>query len=255
MIVLRLFAILSYTFGMQLTYTLAAEVKTIEFQNTDRLYRLHNASEADTKSRPLVVHLHGFRQKEAAVEGRATLDYLNWGKLEKVASENGFVTAQPAALHGQWRLFSGLKNVTYENGVEVDDVAFIFAVVQELVQAGIADRGRIYLTGISDGAIMSYYVLCQEGSPFVAAVPIVGSMFEKHMEICSTNTPPGLMVIAGTNDPILPYDGWIFRTGREVSIPETMEFWRKKHQCTGQRTNLLDDLDDTDGSRVRLVEY
>lgn len=63
------------------------------------------------------------------------------------------------------------------------------------------------------------------------------------------------MAIAGTNDPILPYDGWIFRTGREVSIPEAMNFWREKHGCTGQKAKLLDDVNAEDNSRVRLINW
>ena len=53
----------------------------------------------------------------------------------------------------------------------------------------------------------------------------------------------------------MPYDGWLFPTGREISIPETMEHFRLLHACTGQKTDLLYDRDAEDNSRVREVVW
>ncbi|MDJ0615083.1 MAG: prolyl oligopeptidase family serine peptidase, partial [Rhizobiaceae bacterium] len=233
-----------------------AEVRSFNFQNTERLFHLNDPSSKGTKEpRPMVVHLHGYRKKEASEEGKSTLEYILWDKLQDVAQKNDFIVLQPAALFGQWRLFSGLRNVTLANGLEADDRGLVFAIIQDLIAKKIADPDRIYLTGISDGAIMSYFLLCQKDSPFAAAVAIVGSMFEDHMNGCQPKYAPPLLVIAGTNDPILPYDGWIFQTGREASVPETVEFWRKKQGCTGQSTKLMDDVASDDNSRVRIVEW
>lgn len=201
------------------------------------------------------MHLHGFRKKETAIEGRETLDYLLWDSLKQVTQTNDVILLQPAALAGQWRLFAGVKNTFLENGQEVNDVGFIFTAVKKLIDDGVADPSKVYLTGISDGAIMAYHLLCQTDSPFAAAVTIVGSMYEKHLEDCDPKYSPPLMVIAGTNDPILPYDGWIFKTGREISIPETMNFWRNQQGCTGQKAKLLEDIEIEDNSRVRIVEW
>lgn len=231
----------------------SAEVRTIQHQGLDRLYRLHNAK-GDMPA-PLVVHLHGYRKREQAVETRDTLDRVAWERLELAGTNHGFVVASLAAYWGRWSMFPGLREATLPDGEAIDDVGYIHAVVAELIRAGVADPTRIYLSGISDGAIMSYRLLCHPASPFTAAVPIVGTMYGGHIEDCRPPRPAAIMPIAGTNDTILPYDGWLFSLGREASIPETMEHWRLLHGCTGQKSELTPDRDADDASRVRIVEW
>ena len=233
----------------------AAEVRSIAQQGIDRLYRLHNREAAVPEPAPLVVHLHGFRRREEAVAGRADLAVTSWEALDRTAMAEGFVVAYPAAYWGQWNLLEGLRNTTLDDGTPIDDITFIFAVVQALIGEGVADPDRVYLTGISDGAILSYRLLCEPASPFAAAVPVVGTMAEVHRDDCAPTYVPPIMVIAGTNDLILPYDGWIFSTGRELSVPETLDHWRRSHGCDGQQARLLDDRRTDDDSRVREVTW
>ena len=61
-----------------------------------------------------------------------------------------------------------------------------------LVEEGLADSDRLYLTGFSDG----------------------GTMYQAHRDGCAATVATPLMAIAGTGDRILPYDGWLSPTGR-----------------------------------------
>ena len=137
----------------------------------------------------------------------------------------------------------------------MDDVGFIARMIARLVDEGLADAERVYLTGFSDGAIMSYKLLCTAEAPFAAAAPAAGTMYQKHRDTCAATVPIPLLAIAGTNDRSLPYDGWLFPTGRGLSVPETMEHFRLLHGCTGQKTDLLYDRDAKDGSRVLEVVW
>lgn len=233
----------------------SAEVRTFAWQGVDRYYRLHNAEARTETAAPLIVHLHGYRKRDEALADRGTLDRIGWDRLEAVATQERIVVVSPAAYWGQWNLLDGLRNTTLDGGEQIDDVGFILALIESLVADQIADPKRIYLTGISDGAIMSYRLLCTPEMPFAAAVPIIGTMAEVHRDACMDARPTPIMVIAGTDDRTLPYDGWIYRTGREISVPETMEHWRRLHHCTGQESEVLDDIDPQDGSRVRLVRW
>ena len=204
----------------------AGEARTLEHQGVARHFYLHNAESAAAAPVPLVVSLHGYRGTEQALTERNDLSQIAWGSLDWVASREGFVVAYPHAWLGQWSLFEGL-----------------------------ADAERVYLTGFSDGAIMSYKLLCTAEAPFAAAAPAAGTMYQKHRDTCAATAPTPLMVIAGTDDRILPYDGWIFPTGREISILETMEHFRLLHGCTGQTAKLRDDRNTGDGSRVLEVVW
>ena len=102
---------------------------------------------------------------------------------------------------------------------------------------------------------MSYRLLCTAEASFAAAAPAGGSMYQGHRDTCAATVPIPLLVIAGTNDRSLPYDGWIFPTGRELSIPETMEHFRLLHGCAGQKSDLLYDRFSEDQSRVLEVVW
>lgn len=186
---------------------------------------------------------------------RADPSGIAWESLDRVASREGFIVAYPHAWLGRWALFEGLPDIALDDGRTVDDVGFIVRLIARLVDEGLADPERIYLTGFSDGAIMSYRLLCTPHASFAAAAPAGGTMYQPHRDYCAATVPTPLMVIAGTNDRILPYDGWLFPTGRELSIPETMEHFRLLHGCTGQTANLLDDRDPNDGGRVLEVVW
>ena len=233
----------------------AGEARTVAHQEVARHYYLHNAEVAAAAPAPLVVSLHGFRRPEKALAAREDPSDIAWDALDRVASREGFVIAYPHAWLGRWSLFDGLENAALENGRAVDDVGFIARMIAHLVDEGLADPERVYLTGFSDGAIMSYKLLCTPDAPFAAAALGGGTMFQPHRDACATTRPAPLMVIAGTNDRILPYDGWLFPTGREISIPETMEHFRLLHGCTGQTAELRDDMDTGDGGRVLEVVW
>jgi polyhydroxybutyrate depolymerase len=47
----------------------------------------------------------------------------------------------------------------------------------------------------------------------------------------------------------------LFATGRLLSVPETMEYWRVQHGCTEQTQRLLPRRDPQGRTRVMLVEW
>lgn len=229
----------------------SATVFSFEWQGVDRLYRLHNQQPGPA---PTVVYLHHRHSEAGAIEAREDLSLLAWDKLDELAEAEGFVTVTPAAIKGFWNHSPGLGELVEHPEIgAVDDVGFLLALVQHLIASGIADPERIYVTGLSNGAIMSFRLLCTEGNPFTAAAAFVGTMHEHHVGSCPDMPATPVMVVAGTQDRIVPYDGWIFSRGRYVSIAETMEFWRQRHGCQRQRWKLFDDTTEDDDSRVVRV--
>ena len=226
------------------------EARTLVHQAVERHFYLGNAEAGAAGPAPLVVSLHGYRGVEQALAERGNLSEIAWDRLDRVAAREGFIVAYPHAWLGRWGLNEKLKNTRLEDGRMVDDPGFIAAMVSRLATDGLADPERIYLTGFSDGAIMTYKLLCAAGMPFAAAAPGGGSMYQPDRDNCAATGPVPIMVIAGTLDAILPYDGWLFPTGRAMSIPETMEHFRRLNGCTGQKGRLLPERDIFDGSRV-----
>ena len=236
-------------------HPLPGRARTLEHQGVARHFYLHNAESAAAAPVPLVVSLHGYRGTDQALAERDELSQIAWEPLSRVADRERFIVAYPHAWLGRWSSSEGLENITLEDGRTVDDVGFVFGMIERLVDEGLVDPERVYLTGFSDGAIMSYKLPCTAEAPFAAAAPAAGTMYQKHRDTCAATVPIPLLAIAGTNDRSVPYDGWLFPTGREISIPETMEHFRLLHACTGQKTDLLYDRDAEDNSRVREVVW
>jgi polyhydroxybutyrate depolymerase len=80
---------------------------------------------------------------------------------------------------------------------------------------------------------------------------------------CAANGGVNLMLIGGTEDPIMPYDGGevaslpalgIGAGGNVISYPDTTDFWSAKNQCG---TGILTDIDDTtsDGTTVEKLTF
>ena len=154
----------------------AGEARTLEHQGVARHFYLHNAESAAAAPVPLVVSLHGYRGTEQALTERNDLSQIAWGSLDRVASREGFVAAYPHAWLGQWSLLEGLPNIALDDDRTVDDVGLVARMIARLVDEGLVDPERVYLTGFSDGAIMSYRLLCTAGAPFAAAAPNAGTM-------------------------------------------------------------------------------
>lgn len=171
--------------------------------------------------RPLVVVLHG--------SGQPPRELRDWLPLDPVADREGFVVAYPEAIGGKW-------NYGERPDETIDDLGFIDALLDRLVAKTIADPARLYVTGISRGALMTWTLLCRRPGRFAAAAPLSSGMTEGNLRDCTPPRQIPILAIAGTADSVQRYDGWIDPppAPRLLSIPETMEFWRRQHGCTGQ---------------------
>ncbi len=102
---------------------------------------------------------------------------------------------------------------------------------------------------------MSFTLACSIPDKIAAIAPIIASMTEHQIADCGVERALPVVVVAGTNDFNIRYDGWISQKGRVASVAETMEFWRKSNGCTGQTIQLLPDLDPTDLTRIALKNW
>jgi polyhydroxybutyrate depolymerase len=80
-------------------------------------------------------------------------------------------------------------------------------------------------------------------------------MTDMQIAECNPSRPVPLMVVAGSNDFLQSYDGFLDKTRRLLSVPETMEFWRIRHRCTGQDIKRLPHRLSEDITRIILSEW
>jgi len=229
----------------------AADVVQLEHDGLVRSMRVANAGDV---AQPTIILLHGYRRPELWAKVGADLEGIAWNQLEALGVEKGFVVAHPASLAGRWGIIDVDATVNPETGETVDDVSFVLAAAARLIEDGVADPERIYLAGISDGGILSLKLLCQAEHSFKAAAPLIPMLYKEWYDTCDPQ-PVRMILIAGTNDRILFYDGWLAQDRTAVAVPQITRKFAEAFGCDRQKTEPLPDPVKEDGSSIYRTWY
>lgn len=184
---------------------------------------------------PLVIVLHGSGANGATIRRMSGMD--------SVADAAHFLVAYPDATTGalglgaDWNVGDCCGAAHKGN---VDDVAFVRAVVGALSREMPVDRRRIYVAGFSDGGRMAYRVAC-ELSPRVAAIAVVSGSLRDGQ--CAPQRPVPLIAFHGTADDEVAYADSSFSTavGRPPSgssgLPPSVVFWATIDHCRAAKAS------------------
>jgi polyhydroxybutyrate depolymerase len=85
-------------------------------------------------------------------------------------------------------------------------------VVDTLVAEQLADRSRVFVVGLSNGALMAYTAACSM-TRRVAAGRIASPMTDLQIEDCKPEGTIPIMVLGGTHDRSMPYGGAKLQSG------------------------------------------
>ncbi|OPY75328.1 MAG: Esterase PHB depolymerase [Syntrophorhabdus sp. PtaU1.Bin058] len=183
------------------------------------------------KSVPLVIVLHGGggNAKNAA---RVT------GFSQKANTE-GFIVAYPDGTSWIGRniflTWNSGNCCGYALENNIDDVGFIKALIEKLEKELPIDPKRIYVTGISNGAMMSYRLACELSDKIAAIGPVAGAL---NVKDCNPAYPVSVVIFHGKFDDHVRYNGGKSlkmadnhdRTDTPVSY--AVSFWTKNDQCS-----------------------
>jgi len=208
----------------------AEERMAFAYQGIERHYVLH-APPNQTGPAPLVIALHGLGESVDQLRRSWTLD--------SVADRDGFGIVYPEALTGRWA-YVDTRPVGLPGGQGlVDDTGFIGALLDKLLADHVADPARVFVVGVSNGALMAWTLACHMPDRLAGVAPFISGMVERQAQQCSPSRLVPLMVLAGTEDLSQDYDGAMGENYRLMSVPETLEFWRYRRGCTGMNWQRL----------------
>jgi polyhydroxybutyrate depolymerase len=151
--------------------------------------------------------------------------------MDDLAERAGFVVVYPDGYKKSW---ADGRGTTASDRAGVDDVAFLRALIERLVQQYKVDPKRVYATGISNGGLMVGRLAC-ELSEEIRAFAVVAATFPERLTTgCHPPHPVTILFIHGTLDPILPASGGVPKIGAGgslLSAEGAVEFWRGLDAC------------------------
>jgi len=115
-----------------------------------------------------------------------------------------------------------------------DDVAFLARVIEDVSQRIRVDPARIYTTGFSNGAGMTFRLAGGLAGKLAAIAPVAGLFWCR--ETMPARPVPTLYMI-GDADPLVPWRGgrvrspWLHRLVSKPSVPESLETWAAANGC------------------------
>jgi polyhydroxybutyrate depolymerase len=245
---------------------------------SDRTYWLHIPPSYDGSTDvPLVLILHG------AGAFSFSSDVLYWFKVglnffksswvegytefSKKADEEGFIAIYPNAKFDffsfKWQYNYGF--VPGKNPFLVDDIGYFRALINYMIKNYRINSSRIYVTGISDGGVMTYSVGAYLSDIVAAIAPVAGTIGgnysliwkNKYYQIPIPKNPVSVVAFHGTADSLAPYDGG--GPYNDASVNQSIAFWVQHNGCnpipiiseTG-KINQTTYTNGTDGTEVML---
>lgn len=204
---------------------------------------------------PLVLVFHG--SGGDAAQARLLYGYA----FEVLAEEFGFIVAYP---DGYQRHFNGCRRAGpyAANELDIDDVGFMGAMVDELAQRHRIDRRAVFATGVSNGGQMALRLALEAPGLVAAVAPVATSMpAPDNMDCERAGEAVSFLLMNGTDDPMNPYEGgsvalyglWGNR-GKVLSSGDTVDYWVElAGYRDGPRQFNFDDRVADDDSTVSLA--
>lgn len=189
-----------------------AQEKSFQYDGYERRYLVHcPPSHDETIPTPLLIGLHG--------GGTSNYGFESVSELSLKADAEGFIVVYPNGIGGGWHSGGFI-------GREVDDVGFISALIDTLSKDYAIDQKRIFATGFSSGALMSYTLAAELSQRITAIAPVAGQMILKEI-----NPERGVPIIHFQDmyDPRVPFEGDTL--DQFLSVDSVINTWIEINEC------------------------
>ena len=234
------------------SWTVPVRSNALVHNDTNRGYRLYVPEAVRAKGIPVPLVL--------VLQGAGSVpDIMDITRMAGVAKREGFAVAFPNPIGFVWN--DGALSVLGTNAS--NDVSFLRRVVADIDEKQFpVDWKRVYAIGISNGGMMSLRLACEAADLFAGVGAVAANMAKALAADCRPSAPVSVIVINGTEDPIIPYRGGgvrlirVMRFGEVLSTEDTMSLWARLNGCAAPLPPVtLPDRDPGDDSRAVRIDY
>lgn len=204
----------------------------VAFREADlrrRSYRIHVPSRDRKSSKlPVVLVLHGAFSTARSIEQRSGFSQL--------ADKERFVAVYPNGYGflGILRHWNAGHCCGRAQTLELDDVAFVDAVLDDVARRVDIDPARIYIVGESNGAMLAHLYAAVRSDRVAGVAAVIGTIGSgppgavEHVP--TPEAPVPVVILHGHDDQIIPFRGGPSERDPDiawVSPLEAAEFWVK----------------------------
>ncbi|XDD47061.1 PHB depolymerase family esterase [Leptospira sp. WS39.C2] len=188
-----------------------------------RSYLVHYPKKWDGLPIPLLVALHG--------RFGNGISMMKQTKLNEVADEKGFIVIFPDGYKRSWADGRGSSPA---DEASINDVVFIESIVKRMVAEGSVDPKSVFLVGHSNGGFMAQRLAIEKPELWKGVMSVAAQLSVAHLKTKQNfkNHPVSVGIMAGTEDPLVPYSGGYVRDGKEIlSVADSILRWKEWNGC------------------------
>ncbi|MGN6420663.1 MAG: extracellular catalytic domain type 1 short-chain-length polyhydroxyalkanoate depolymerase [Pseudobacter sp.] len=229
---------------------------SVNGMNRSYLVNLPPSYYSDTNSiYPMVIALHG-------TGGNAAQFEKDYG-FSKKADQAGFVAVYPngVASNGVLRLRTWNAGTCCDFAMKngIDDVSFISQLIDKMTGNFHIDPKRVYVTGMSNGGMMTYRLAADLAHKIAAIAPVSASMV--YTPPAQQPRPVPILELHSVHDRIVPYNGGTNELGYYFPPTDSvLNVWALRNNCLPNATVVVDEgrykqLKWTNGNGQVLIEH
>jgi polyhydroxybutyrate depolymerase len=214
------------------------------FDGEKRKFRVYLPEDYDENElHPVVIALHGRLGRGRQIEKSSLFN--------PIADENNVIMVYPDGYKRSWNDGRGEGPAADDN---IDDVGFINALINLIIGDYGVDDSRIYVCGMSNGGFMSMRLAHELNNRIAAFGSVTGSLGVNYNG--TLDQPVPVMLIAGTEDPLVPYTGGEVADSDTYSIgfEDLLEYYASNNACTTLNVEELPEVND-DGINTEKWTY
>lgn len=216
-----------------------------------RHYQVFLPSDYDAEaSDATVLVLHGGSGNAQSIQGFTGMNFF--------ANQHGFIAVYPqgAGIAPPGFSWADGRGTTADDA-GIDDIGFMHALLDTLQLAYNADPDSLYATGFSNGGFMTQRMACEMNDRFAAIGAVGCSMDTSLYANCTPANPLGMLMMVGTNDPEIPYEGGEMTNPAVnpiVGVEDAFTFWVDALECSAEVIeNEVPDFNTEDNSTVEFT--
>ncbi|MFN8429400.1 MAG: PHB depolymerase family esterase [Spirosomataceae bacterium] len=190
----------------------------------------------EEKDFPVVFGLHG--------GGGSGSQFENHYNFSPLALKRGYVVVYPDGIQSDGilrvRTWNGGTCCDYAMEKQIDDVGFFSALIDQVIKDYKVNPRKVYFTGMSNGAIMSYRLACELSGKITAIAAVSGSL--SVIGDCKATRPVPVMHLHSVKDEKVPHLGGTGINGITFApVLSGLDTFAKLNDCNKTANIMVDD--------------